>query len=154
MILYIILIHNCRFQPPTSIEEMCYKMYCFDPSRKMCITGSEQRAAMGTSCGDKKVRVKSFIGMLATSLYKLTRLLCLQWNLKLNFLSLLPSKNSFYDIQCTSLLENPHLIHKQLWLNLDVKSVVVSLTSIYIFIVLIQYLQQILSFFISFVLYI
>ncbi|KAK3083558.1 hypothetical protein FSP39_025486, partial [Pinctada imbricata] len=40
--------------PPASIEEMCYKMYCFDPSRKMCITGSEQRAAMGTSCGDKK----------------------------------------------------------------------------------------------------
>lgn len=24
----------------------------------MCITGSEQRAAMGTSCGDKKVGAK------------------------------------------------------------------------------------------------
>lgn len=40
--------------PPATTDEMCYKMYCFDPGRKMCITGSEQRAAMGTSCGDKK----------------------------------------------------------------------------------------------------
>lgn len=34
---------------------MCYKMYCFDPVKGICITASEQRAAMGTSCGDKKV---------------------------------------------------------------------------------------------------
>ncbi|XP_048777981.1 A disintegrin and metalloproteinase with thrombospondin motifs adt-2-like isoform X3 [Ostrea edulis] len=46
---------NASFMcPPATTDEMCYKMYCFDPGRKMCITGSEQRAAMGTSCGDKK----------------------------------------------------------------------------------------------------
>ncbi|CAG2219240.1 unnamed protein product [Mytilus edulis] len=40
--------------PPSTIDEMCYKMYCFDPVKGICITASEQRAAMGTSCGDKK----------------------------------------------------------------------------------------------------
>ncbi|XP_069108239.1 metalloprotease mig-17-like [Argopecten irradians] len=40
--------------PPSSTDEMCYKMYCYDPKRKICITASEQRAAMGSSCGNKK----------------------------------------------------------------------------------------------------
>jgi hypothetical protein len=31
-------------------------MYCFDPVKRICITASEQRAAIGTSCGDRKVR--------------------------------------------------------------------------------------------------
>lgn len=55
-------------QPPATTDEMCYKMYCFDPGRKMCITGSEQRAAMGTSCGDKKVREKEICGYNITEI--------------------------------------------------------------------------------------
>ncbi|KAJ8321009.1 hypothetical protein KUTeg_002596 [Tegillarca granosa] len=40
--------------PPASPDEMCYKMYCYHPERKICITASEQRAALGSSCGHKK----------------------------------------------------------------------------------------------------
>ena len=43
-------------QPPSeSMDVMCYKMYCWDTVSNMCVVISEQKAAMGTPCGHKKV---------------------------------------------------------------------------------------------------
>ncbi|XP_060551272.1 uncharacterized protein LOC132712852 [Ruditapes philippinarum] len=41
--------------PPNSPDEMCYRMYCYDPKRSACAIISEQMAATGTPCGRYKV---------------------------------------------------------------------------------------------------
>ncbi|KAL4217093.1 hypothetical protein ACF0H5_023549 [Mactra antiquata] len=41
--------------PPASPDEMCYRMYCYDPKRSACAIISEQMAAPGTPCGKYKV---------------------------------------------------------------------------------------------------
>lgn len=41
--------------PPKSPEEMCYRMYCYDPTRSACAIISEQMAATGTPCGKFKI---------------------------------------------------------------------------------------------------
>ncbi|XP_045179420.2 uncharacterized protein LOC123539020 isoform X2 [Mercenaria mercenaria] len=41
--------------PPKSPEEMCYRMYCYDPKRSACAIISEQMAATGTPCGKYKI---------------------------------------------------------------------------------------------------
>ncbi|KAH3750802.1 hypothetical protein DPMN_185336 [Dreissena polymorpha] len=41
--------------PPATVEEMCYRMYCYDPKRSACAIISEQMAATGTPCGRYKV---------------------------------------------------------------------------------------------------
>ncbi|KAL3853926.1 hypothetical protein ACJMK2_013221 [Sinanodonta woodiana] len=40
--------------PPQTAEEMCYRMYCYDPTHEKCAIVSEQMAAMGSPCGNKK----------------------------------------------------------------------------------------------------
>lgn len=41
--------------PPNSPEEMCFRMYCYDPKRSACAIISEQMAAIGTPCGSYKI---------------------------------------------------------------------------------------------------
>ncbi|KAL5006193.1 hypothetical protein ScPMuIL_017351 [Solemya velum] len=40
--------------PPSTPDELCYKMYCYHPGKKLCVVQSEQKGAFGTTCGDKK----------------------------------------------------------------------------------------------------
>lgn len=40
--------------PPNHPSEICYKMLCYIPSTKRCVAKSEQKAAIGTPCGNKK----------------------------------------------------------------------------------------------------
>ncbi|KAK3590667.1 hypothetical protein CHS0354_026195 [Potamilus streckersoni] len=40
--------------PPQTADEMCYRMYCYDPTHEKCAIVSEQMAAMGSPCGNKK----------------------------------------------------------------------------------------------------
>ncbi len=49
------------FQGRSRDSNICLQLVCYDPTRQSCQSAKEQRAAEGTTCGNKKVWVFIFI---------------------------------------------------------------------------------------------